>query len=61
MTDPTARRAAMAAAIKAKDTELHNRPSWDAAGRWLELATAADEARDAFEEHQQQEPPCKTS
>lgn len=50
--DPTSRRAAMAEAIKAKDQELHNRPAWDAAGRWLELATAADEARDRFEEEQ---------
>ena len=55
MTHSTARRAAMAAAIKAKDQELHNRLAWDAAGRWLELATAADEARERFEKPQPQE------
>ena len=60
MTDPTARRTAMAEAIKAKDQELHNRPAWDAAGRWLELATAADEAAQRYEQ-QAQETPCKTS
>lgn len=40
----TARRKAMAEAMRAKDRELHNRPSWDSAGRWMELAEAADVA-----------------
>ena len=49
---PVTRQKSMAEAIKAKDQELHNRPAWDAAGRWLELAQAADEARDKFEREQ---------
>ena len=51
-SDPTARRAAMAEAIRKKRVELFNREAWDAAKVPMELATAADEARDKYEEEQ---------
>ena len=51
-SDPTACRAAMAEAIRKKYMEQLNRGAYDSANGWLELATAADEARDRFEKEQ---------
>lgn len=50
MTDPTARRKVMAEAIRRKYEELLSRPNWDAITGYHEMATAADEARDKFDE-----------
>jgi hypothetical protein len=44
MTDPTARRAAMAEAIRERMADLFRRSSWDAARVPDELAEAADVA-----------------
>lgn len=50
--DTTARRKAMAEAIRRKEAEIIRRPAWPGLDRYMELAMAADEARDKFEEEQ---------
>ncbi len=55
MTDPTARRAAIEAALRACDEQYMRRLKYDSMEYWQLMAQAADEAARKFEQPQQKE------